>query len=355
MLHDLQFVHPEHLRTVLIAAAVVLSLEMLLLMRRNRVLAWRSRAMPGRIFSPLRMFAASLCTAGVGLGLGLLLLKPFVAKYHERQLYEPLDIVLAEDVSLSMLAPATADPCGPSRLAVARVELDRFLNTLKEAKSDRVGFIAYSKFGYRLVPVLTRDYDLVSRVIGDINEKEVASGSLQWGTNHWDALAQAGKVFDPKSKNKKILILISDGEPDAPAYVLEKSRWEAIEALKKFPGLKVVLIGIGNSMDAYPIIKHRGAGGCPEEFFIQGDGDDKGQIITTHVDVPRMTATAAELGGSYRHSQTGNDLAELVRTSIAGSRIRAGVERTQAQRDLSREFAIGILVLMTLLVVLKTP
>ncbi len=344
MLYDLQFVHPEHVRTALIAACLVAALEIFLLVRRVRVLAWRSRAMPGRIFSPLRMFAASLCTTSIGLGLGLLLLKPYTLQHRDRQLYEPLDIVIAEDVSLSMLAPATADPCGPSRLQVARDELDRFLDSLKEANSDRVGFIAYSKLGYRLVPILTRDYDLVSRVISDLTEKEVASGSLQFGTNHWDAIAQAGKVLNPKSRNKKVLILISDGELDAPENVLQKSRVDAVKVLGTFPGLKVILIGIGHSLDAYPIVKRRGAGGCPEEFFVQEDGDDKGQIITTHVDVPHMTATAAEFNGSYRHSQTGSDLAKLV-----------NVERISTQYDLSKEFAIGILALLALLIILKTP
>ena len=40
---------------------------------------------------------------------------------------------------------------------------------------------------------------------------------------------------------------------------------------------------------------------------------------------------------------------------VAGQRMRAGIERTSIQQDLSREFSIGTLVLLAFLVMLKTP
>ena len=352
---SLEFTHASYTPHLIGAMAILFFIYLLLVWRRNKKLQLRSEKNVGRIFSALRLICFSLSVTLVGLGIGLLLLKPYLKIYEPYSEYEPLDIVFADDKSTSILAQATSNPCGPTRLDVARHEIEKFISLLKEKNSDRVGLVIFTRFGYRVVPVLTKDYRLFSKIFNATDEREVQSGGLLSGTNQWDAVLEATKVFKKDSLNKRILIVITDGEPDAPEEILDKSRAEALKALSELGKISTYVIGIGDPEVRYPIPKKKDQDGCPLEFYVQMEGPENGQIIFTKPDILELEGLARELGGIYRHSRTGSDLAELLNDAVNKERVLVGIKFKNVYHDLTTYLIWSVLLFLAITVLLKSP
>src|SRR3989344_2735356 len=136
---SIDFTYASYLPHVLIGTVAIFFLYLSLVWRRNRKLRRRSSRNEGRIFSTFRLLLFAFTVMLIGLGIGLLLLKPHLKTSEPYPEYEPLHIVIASDASLSMLAQATPDPCGPSRRDAEVREVDAFVSTLKEKNTDLLG------------------------------------------------------------------------------------------------------------------------------------------------------------------------------------------------------------------------
>lgn len=129
---------------------------------------------------------------------------PVVQTTEDKTNKNGIDIMLALDVSISMLA----DDLKPNRLEVAKGVINDFLD-MQEA--NRVWIVVFAGRPFNSLP-LSFDYSIikkiVSRITTDIIDQKYSH--LQW-TAIWDALVLADKWFK-ESTREKVIILITDWE-----------------------------------------------------------------------------------------------------------------------------------------------
>jgi hypothetical protein len=350
-----EFLHPDWLPYVSVAVFVSLVIGLAWLLRRAGYIRFYGRK-GGRIHGQFRAFCFVAVLVLTGLGLGLSLSEPHVRKEMPCDVFEPFHIVIALDISKSMLAPSVSDPCSPSRLDVAVREIENFVEDLGHRNSDKIALVAFARRAYPAIPVPTDDYELFRlRMVKETSLENILS--MPEGTNHWIAVERSIQVFDAEKKYRKFLIMVTDGEPEAPGGVLDLSRQEALRAMSG-TDIDVYVVGIGEPGTRQSIPVERLADGCPDEikgFMVQAEGFDKGSIMTTVVDTNSLTALSKDLGGEYIHSRTGTDLAGKIRKIIENQRVRIGTKYETAYLDLSEFLIKGVLFMLAILAILRAP
>lgn len=141
-----------------------------------------------------------------------------------------IDIMLAVDVSLSMLAKDLT----PDRLTALKEIAIKFVN---QRPNDRLGLVTYSGEAFTKVPV-TSDHQVVIDELKNLNPLE-----LQPGTAIGEGLSVAVNHLRNSKAKSKIIILMTDGvntiENAMPAQVAAE--------LAKNNDIKVYSIGIGTN------------------------------------------------------------------------------------------------------------
>ncbi|TKJ42345.1 hypothetical protein CEE37_01295 [candidate division LCP-89 bacterium B3_LCP] len=203
---------------------------------------------------------------------------------------EGIDIVVAVDVSKSMLALDVA----PSRLEKAKHEMRRLLNRLE---GDRVALVAFAGKAVIECP-LTLDYG-AAEIFLDILEPNLISMP---GTSISAAINTSLQAFSEDSPAGKSIVLITDGED-------HKSK--VTEALDKAKELGIVIhtVGIG-SPQGVPIPLGDKSG----EF--QKDRD--GNVVVTRLGEDMLQQIADETGGVYQRCTSGQDAWDAIIGAISG-------------------------------------
>lgn len=349
------FSHPDLFPYVSAGVVVSLVISLVWLIRRTGYIRFYGRK-GGRIHGQFRV---SCYIAGVvlaGLGLGLSLTEPYVRKEIPYDVFEPTYIVTALDISKSMLASSESAPCSPARLDLAVRAIANLIEAVGHRNSDKMALVVFARRAYPAVPVPTDDYELIKLRL----EKETSFEnilSMPEGTNQWDAVERALQIFSPMEKYRKVLIIITDGDPDAPREVIEKSKREALRTKSRMD-VDAFVIGVGEPDMRLSIPLERLAGGCPDEnkgFMIQTAGFDKGQVMTTVVDTDQLSGLSKDLGGDYIHTESGIELAEEMVHIIESKRIRTGTKYETSYIDLSVYVIEGVLFMLAVLAILRTP
>jgi Ca-activated chloride channel family protein len=204
-----------------------------------------------------------------------------------------LDLVLVQDISLSMLA----EDVKPNRLVRSRHEISSFLESLS---GDRVGLVAFSGEAQVMVP-LTLDYGTVQMMLRELNP-----GWLMPGTNLENAIRKGMSLFRNSGGAGKysVMILMSDGEELEDAAV--NAAKEAAEM-----GIKIYTIGIG-SREGVPIpVKSRNGDVAYKK-------DVQGNIVTTRLEEGTLQEIASVTGALYFYASPGEFQLQKVLSEIAG-------------------------------------
>jgi Ca-activated chloride channel homolog len=131
------------------------------------------------------------------------LARPQLSNKTQNKFSEGIDIVLAMDISESML---TKDVL-PSRLEASKNLARQFI---KNRYQDRIGIVLFSGEAYSLAP-LTTDYLALNEYIDEIKPKLITAE----GTAIGSALAVAVNRLKEAKSTTKIIILTSDGDNTA--------------------------------------------------------------------------------------------------------------------------------------------
>ena len=186
----------------------------------------------GRIFY-LRVLAALLMI--------LALARPQAIREEVRILKEGIDIVIALDVSTSMLAEDfQSQGARKNRLAAAKEVIESFAQS---RESDRIGMVVFASRAYPACP-LTLDHDWLRD-----NLKRIETGMIEDGTAIGSGLMSAVGCLRRSDAKSRVVILLSDGRMNAGEIDPETAA-AAARAL----GVKVYTIGIGSHGPArYPV------------------------------------------------------------------------------------------------------
>lgn len=116
----------------------------------------------------------------------------------ENIITEGIDIVLALDISSSMLA----EDIEPNRIEAAKRVAADFV---RGRRNDRIGLVVFAGAAFTQVP-LTLDYDVVATVLG-----ELQVGMIEDGTAIGMGLATAVKRLRDSDADSKVVVLLTDG------------------------------------------------------------------------------------------------------------------------------------------------
>lgn len=166
----------------------------------------------------------------------LALARPQFGSRSELIKRQGVDVVVALDVSKSMLARDVSAGGAGNRLSRAKLEVSGLIDSLQ---GDRVGLISFSGAAFVQCP-LTSDYAAAKLFLRAMEVGSIPIG----GTNLGEALRVARGLFENAKSDTgrtRVVVLVSDGEDHEGAYQ---------EELKKLTALGGVVhtIGVGTQI-----------------------------------------------------------------------------------------------------------
>jgi len=202
-------------------APAILFSSLQILQGLGRVRSARS----GSLLASLLLLAAAL--------LILALARPRMGRTFNRVQASGIDIMLALDVSRSMLAEDFQ--IGATR--AKRIDaVKRITQAFIEGRpTDRIGLLAFAGKPY-LVSPLTLDHDWLFK-----NLERIEIGLVEDGTAIGSALASASNRLKDKESKSKIILLLTDGDNNS-GKITPNTAAEAAKAL----GIKIYAICIGS-------------------------------------------------------------------------------------------------------------
>ena len=177
------------------------------------------------------------------------LARPRSGAHSETQTSEGINIVLAIDLSSSMLA---LDFRPANRIEVAKDKVKQFI---ARRTSDRIGIVAFAGEALTQVP-LTTDYPVVMQAVSNLQ-----AGQLEDGTAIGNGIATAANRLRDAPGKSRVLILLTDG-------VNNRGTVEPLVAAKAAASYGVRIYGIGvGSVGMAPVpVGRNAAGGLRYEY-----------------------------------------------------------------------------------------
>lgn len=196
------------------------------------------------------------------------LARPVIVNHEEESTTEGIDIVIAMDISGSMLARDFT----PDRLSAAKQLATEFV---AERSGDRISVVAFAGEAFTQCP-LTSDQATVGTMLSRLR-----SGVVEDGTAIGNGLATAINRLRESGAKSKVVILLTDG-------VNNRGQISPIMAadIAKDLGIKVYTIGVG-SMDKAPMPAYDPFGNIT---YVMAD---------VEIDEPLLRDIAAKTSGQY--------------------------------------------------------
>lgn len=229
----------------------------------------------GRIWMRHLLFALELLAI---VFLVIALARPQSSNSWKTYTSEGIDIVLALDVSGSMLARDFT----PDRLEAAKEVATKFI---LERPQDKIGLVIFAGESFTQCPLTTDQAVLVNLL------REVKSGVIEDGTAIGLGLANAVNRLKDSPAKSKVVILLTDGVNNrgaiAPATAAE---------LAKTYGIRVYTIGVGTYGEPYPV---------PTPFGVQL------QNVPVEIDEEVLQQIATLTGGQYFRATDNDKLQQI--------------------------------------------
>ena len=234
--------------------------------RREKALRRISLAVPKSSASGLQM---ALIVAGLALAL-FAAARPQWGKTTERTVERARNVVVAIDVSRSMLAPDVR----PNRLERAKADVADLIDSLE---GDRCALVAFRRTGVVICP-LTTDHGYLRGALEQLSPESAPRGETDLGS----AIRAALDALDPAADDHNAVILISDGG-DLRGEALANAE------LAKNRGIPIFTVGIGDPKRGAPIPDASG----------RGDQKFKGETVKVKLEESALTAIAEASRGRY--------------------------------------------------------
>ena len=234
---------------------------------------------------------------------------------------EGIDIVLAVDVSTSMLARDFK----PDRLSAAK---DISIEFIAQRPTDRMGIVVFAGESYTQCPLTTDRATLINLM------KEVQTDLIEDGTAIGNGLATAVARMKDSDAKSRVVILLTDGVNNRG----EVDPSMAAEIAKTY-GIRVYTIGVGREGEApYPV---------------QTPWGMDVQMMPVQIDEPLLKQIAAETGGKYFRADDNTKLAEIYSEIGKMEKTRTTVDSFPVYKDLFPKYALAALICLLLEVLIR--
>lgn len=271
---------------------------------------WRVRwfkALPWLTIAAMALMIFALARPRIGLGKGLI-----------RK--EGIDIILALDVSTSMLAEDFKS--GGKRINRLEIVKQVTRDFISRRPNDRIGVVIFAGQPYILAP-LTWDHDWINTRID-----ELQIGEIQDGTAIGTALTTGIKRLNESRAKSKVVILLTDGNNNAGEITPEV----AAETAK---GFKVTVHTIG-----------AGSKGLVPYPMIDPWGQKQYQMVEINIDDELLQKVAATTGGRYFRATDTQSLKTIFQRIDRMEKTEVEMARYSEYKDLYPYFLFGALGLL---------
>ncbi|MFT6850562.1 MAG: Ca-activated chloride channel family protein [Sphingobacteriales bacterium] len=270
---------------------------------------WLKRIMPG-----FRIIALGF--------LIIALARPQKTENNEKISTEGIDIILAMDVSTSMLARDFS----PDRLGASKKVASDFI---KSRPNDRIGLVVFGGESFTQCP-LTSDHNVLQNIL-----KDVQSGLIADGTAIGMGLATSvDRLKESKSKSK-VVILLTDGENNR-GFI---DPLTAAEIAQTF-GIRVYTIGVGTM------------GRAPYPFKTR-TGQTIMQDVEVKIDEALLKEIAEMTGVKYFRATNERSLREIYGEIDKLEKTKINVATSQKKHEHFHPYAAMALLLISLETLLR--
>lgn len=232
---------------------------------------------------------------------------------------EGIDIVLAMDVSTSMLARDFT----PDRISAAK---DIAIEFISQRPSDRIGIVVFAGESYTQCPLTTDRATLINLM------KEIQTGLIEDGTAIGNGLATAVARMQGSDAKSRVVILLTDGVNNRG----EITPQTAADIAKTY-GIRVYTIGVGaNGTAPYPVITPWGV---------------QMQDVEVEIDEDLLKGIAVTTGGRYFRATDNTKLSEIYSEINKMEKARTTIDSFPVYKELFMDFALVALICLLLEVV----
>jgi Ca-activated chloride channel family protein len=285
----------------------------------------RRRLLDNPAAAQLARMAASVSTARrrakaflLVLGIGLLALAAARPQTEGQKLWRNrgIDVVIALDLSKSMQATDVY----PSRVELARIELDRLLDRIG---GDRVGLVLFA--GESVGYPLTHDQEVMRMLY-----RGLQPGDLPPGTDIARAVASARCLLVPEQANDPTCVRLRHpgGAGDVEAW---RTRRKLETAELGSRGRAIILLTDGEDTEGQAKAEVEKAAQLGIETFVVGVGTPEGARVPVYDDEGRRVGYKLEKDGKEHQSRLKEDgLRELARSGGGDGhyfRVNMGLEQ----------------------------
>ena len=247
--------------------------------------------------------------------------RPRSSEQMEKVDTEGIDIVLAMDVSTSMLARDFA----PDRINAAK---DIAIEFISQRPSDRMGIVVFAGESFTQCPLTTDRATLINLM------KEVNTDLLEDGTAIGNGLATAVARMKDSDAKSRVVILLTDGVNNCGEIAPET----AAEIAKTY-GVRVYSIGVGaNGTAPYPVMTPWGV---------------QMQNVKVEIDEKLLSEVAATTGGRYFRATDNTKLAEIYAEINKMEKARTTIDSFPVYKELFGTYALIALAALLLELLLK--
>ncbi|MDE6563990.1 MAG: VWA domain-containing protein [Muribaculaceae bacterium] len=210
----------------------------------------------------------------------IVLARPRAGAKEQQEVSAGIEVMIAFDVSNSMLASSTDRPDGVSRLDRARLLLEKLVDRLD---NDKVGLVVFAGQSKMQLP-LTSDFYTAKMYLNELSPNQI---SYQ-GTSISSAIKMAMNGFSPAEDMHKAIILITDAE-DHEGEAIETAKLAAEN------DIQIDVIGLGT----------------PGGNILPGFVDNEGHQVVTKLN-EELARKIAEAGdGIYVNGASPSALSDL--------------------------------------------
>lgn len=210
----------------------------------------------------------------------IMLARPRYGATEQQETASGIEVMIAFDVSNSMLASSTDRPDGVARIDRARLLLEKLVDKLD---NDKVGLVIFAGQSKMQLP-LTSDFYTAKMYLNELNPSQIT----YQGTDISEAIKMAMNGFSPAEDMHKAIILITDAE-DHEGEALKTARLAAEN------GIQVDVIGLGT----------------PAGALLPGFTDNEGRPVTTALNEKLAQDIAHEGDGIYVNGASPSALSDL--------------------------------------------
>jgi len=252
----------------------------------------------------------------------IVLARPQSAENWENVSTEGIDIVMAVDISTSMLARDLK----PDRIEAAKDVASKFI---AGRPYDRIGLVVFAGEAFTQCPITT-DHAVVTNLL-----METETGVINDGTAIGNGLATAVNRLKDSDALSRVIILLTDGENNMG----EVPPITAAEIAKNF-GIRVYTIGVGTIGTApYPV---------QTPFGIQVHD------IPVKIDEESLQSIAGITGGKYFRATDNAKLKQIYEEIDKLEKSKIEVKEFSKKQEEFQPYAIAAALLLIAAILLKT-